>query len=86
MERILHRDDFIGICSATVLGVFPRQFNRSFIRFGTAITEKTLVHIGVVNQQFRDFRLWLYVIEIGGVEQVACLLTDGLDDLRVAMS
>ena len=67
MERILHRDDFVGVCSTAVFGVFPCQLNCRLICFGTAIAEEGLIHVGIVDKQFREFCLRLDIVEIGGM-------------------
>ena len=85
MERVVHRDDFVGVGSALVFGEFPCKFNPCFVGFGTAIAEEALVHIRVIDEQFRQLCLWFNVVEIGDVQEFPCLLTDGCDHVGMAM-
>ena len=49
VERILHRDDFVGIRSAAVFGELARQFNGCFVRLRAAVAEEHLIHVGILH-------------------------------------
>ena len=62
------------------------EFEETFVGLGAAVAEKTFAGADESDQGLREPALWLVIIEIGGVDELARLLDQRLGDGRVAVA
>ena len=85
MEGVEGGDDFIGAV-ALRLAVAPRQLHGALNGLGAAIAEEHQVEAAILDKRLGKLQLRHGVELVGGLDEGAGLLGDGLGDGRVAVA
>ena len=82
MERLLHDHNrrFVDI---PLVSVHARQLDRCFVGLATRITEEDFLHTGQLGQFVRQTILQGHLIDVGRVQQAACLRRNRFHQRRV---
>ena len=85
VERVEGGDNLVGAI-AVQLAVAPRQLHRPLDGLGAAVAKEHQVEAAVLDQRFGELQLRYSVELVGGLDQRARLLGNGLGDDRVAVA
>ena len=75
-----------GLLHAALVSVEARQFDGCLVGLGAGIAEKAIVHAGDLSQGLGQLLLGFDAVQIGGVNQLVCLVPDGRGDGRVGVA
>ena len=64
MEGTFHGNDLVPLSSHLLLGKFTREFQRPFIRLGSAVAKEDLVGKGVPAEKRSQLDLGLDIVEV----------------------
>ena len=76
VKRVFEGDDLVAFYLAVHFPVFSCDLDRPLVRFGTAVSKKTLHVVPTcLNHLLRRFCLWSYLVKVGNMDDVFGLLT-----------
>ncbi len=78
MEGIFEGDDAAFLVAKVVVGIFTRQLQRRFIRFGSGVTEEHFFGEGGVDQFFRQAQRGFVGVAVAGMPELRRLVVQRL--------
>ena len=85
VKRALHDDD-VRQLHALVVAVHARELDRGLVGLTARVAEEHLVHTGGLRDTVGELLLQRNAIEVGGVDELARLFGNGLDQSRVSVA